>query len=119
MPEENLTTTDSAVRRVDRRSAGDRTPDRVPTTETVGDPDEGSPEAAGEAGAATGAIVGTVLGGPLGMAAGAGIGAAAGLASEADADDAPTRDAQRKAEQIEEWRRDHGNPESSTTRDDG
>ena len=95
MPEENLTTIDDAVRRVQRHTSGDRTSDRVPTSESVGDPDEGSREASAESGAAAG---------PFGLAAGAGIGAAAGGVAEGAEDPPRTRDAERKDEQYEEWR---------------
>ena len=113
MPEENLTTIDEAVRRVRRHASGDRTSDRIPTSETVGDPDEGSPEASAQSGAATGAILGTVVAGPIGLAAGAGIGAAAGAAAEGDADRPRTRDDRRKAEQLEEWRTDEDDAEEA------
>src|SRR5919108_6683136 len=104
MPEQNLTTIDEAIRRVQRHKAGDRTNDRVATTETVGDPDTGSPEASAQTGAAAGAILGTALAGPLGMAAGAGLGAAAGAVAEGDEDRPRTRDDLRKDTQFEAWR---------------
>jgi hypothetical protein len=104
MPEENLTTIDEAIRAVQRHTAGDRTSDRVPTSESVGDPDAGSREASAESGAAAGAILGTAIAGPLGLAAGAGIGAAAGGVAEGEEEVPRTRDAERKAEQYEEWR---------------
>lgn len=103
MPEENLTTIDDAVRRVQRHRSGDRTSDRVPTSETVGDPDEGSRGASAESGAAAGAILGAAIAGPFGLAAGAGIGAAAGGVAEGTEDPPRTRDAERKDEQYEEW----------------
>jgi hypothetical protein len=104
MPEENLTTIDDAVRRVQRHTSGDRTSDRVPTSESVGDPDEGSREASAESGAAAGAILGAAIAGPFGLAAGAGIGAAAGGVAEGAEDPPRTRDAERKEQQYEEWR---------------
>jgi hypothetical protein len=104
MPEENLTTIDDAVRRVQRHTSGDRTSDRLPTSESVGDPDEGSREASAESGAAAGAILGAAIAGPFGLAAGAGIGAAAGGVAEGAEDPPRTRDAERKEQQYEEWR---------------
>ena len=104
MPEENLTTIDEAVRRVQRHESGDRTSDRVPTSESVGDPDEESREASAEGGAATGALLGAAIAGPFGLAAGAAIGAAAGGVAEGAEDPPRTRDADRKDEQYEEWR---------------
>jgi hypothetical protein len=104
MPEENLTTIDDAVRRVQRHASGDRSSDRVPTSESVGDPDEGSREASAESGAAAGAILGAAVAGPIGLAAGAGIGAAAGGVAEGVEDPPRTRDAERKDDQYQEWR---------------
>jgi hypothetical protein len=101
MPNEYLTTIDEGRRRVQRGKA-ERTGDRIPTDESVGDPDEGTPEAAGQAGAATGAILGTTIAGPIGMVAGAGLGAAAEAAVEGEAD-GPAIDDDRKADQLEEW----------------
>lgn len=100
MPKEYLTTIDTARQRVRRTRSGDD----VPTTESVGDPDEDAPEATGQAGAATGALLGTAVAGPIGMAIGAGVGGAAGAAAEAaDADHPELRDQARKDEQLEEW----------------
>ena len=108
MPEENLTTLDEGIRSVQRHKSGERTADRIPTSEAVGDPDEGSPEASSQSGAATGAILGTAIAGPLGMAAGAGLGAGAGAATAGDADRPRTRDDLRKDEQFDDWRSDDG-----------
>lgn len=69
-----------------RRASMPRPKDRVPTTETVGDPDADDPEAAGHEGAAAGAVLGTLVGGPIGAVAGAAIGGAAGgVGEQADA----------------------------------
>jgi hypothetical protein len=106
MPEENLTTIDEGIRQVQRHRAGDRTATRVPTNETVGDPDEGSPAAAGQTGAAAGALAGTAVAGPVGMVAGAAVGAAAGAAAEGHEDQPMTADHDRKEEQYEDWRHD-------------
>ncbi len=110
MPEENLASIEEGIRHVQRRQAGDRTGTRAPTDEAVGDPDEGSPEAAGEAGAAAGVVAGSAIAGPIGMVAGAAIGAAAGAAG-GDDDRPSTHDAERKAEEYEEWRHDDDRPE--------
>ena len=110
MPEENLTTIEEGIRHVQRRQAGDRSATRAPTDEAIGDPDQGSPEAAEEAGAAAGAVAGTAIAGPLGMVAGAAIGAAAGAAAEDD-DRPPTHDAERKADEYDEWRQSDDRPE--------
>lgn len=118
MPEENLTTIDHAIRRVQRHDSGDRTSDRVPTTESVGDPDEGSREASAESGAAAGAILGTVIAGPIGMAAGAGIGAAAGGVAEGAEDPPRTLDAERKDEQYDEWSEHDDDATGLRVRDD-
>jgi hypothetical protein len=104
MPEEYLTDIEASTRRLRDRSDSDRGTDPIPTDETVGDPDEGSPEAAGQAGAAAGAIAGTAVAGPIGMAVGAGVGAAAGAATEADGDTAATPDERRKHAQYDDWR---------------
>ena len=82
----------------------------MPTSETVGDPDEGSREASAESGAAAGAILGAVIAGPFGLAAGAGIGAAAGGVAEGDEDPPRTQDAERKDQQYEEWRENDDDP---------
>ena len=111
MPEENLTTIEEGIRHVQRRHAGDRSGTRIPTDEALGDPDEGSPEAAGQAGAAAGVVAGSAIAGPIGMVAGAAIGAAAGAAAEGDDDRPATDDAERKAEEYEEWRHDDDRPE--------
>ena len=105
MPEENLTTMEEGIRHVQRHSAGDRSATRVPTNETVGDPDEGSPEAAGQTGAAARARR-CCHRRSFGMVAGAAVGAAAGTAAEGDEDRPATRDDQRKERQYEEWRHD-------------
>ncbi len=69
-----------------RRASMPRPKDRVPTTETVGDPDADDPAAAGHEGAAAGAVLGTLVGGPIGAVAGAAIGGAAGgVGEKADA----------------------------------
>lgn len=100
MPKEYLTTVETARRRVERT----RSEDEVPTTESVGDPDEDAPEASGQAGAATGALLGTAVAGPLGTAIGAAVGGAAGATTEAaDTDEPSTRDRARKEDQLEEW----------------
>jgi hypothetical protein len=111
MPEENLTTIDEGIRHVQRRQAGDRSGTRAPTDEAIGDSDQGSPEAAEEAGAAAGVVAGTAIAGPIGMIAGAAIGAAAGAAGEGDHDRLPTHDAERKAEDYDEWRHSDDRPE--------
>jgi hypothetical protein len=118
MPEENLTTIDEGIRRVQRQRSGDRTPDRVPTDEAVGDPDEGSPAAAGQSGAAAGALAGTAIAGPFGMVAGAVVGAAAGVVAEGDADETRTHDARRKEAEYEAWRNDD-DPAARGERGDG
>ena len=100
MPKEYLTTVETARRRVERT----RSEDEVPTTESVGDPDEDAPEASAEAGAAAGALLGTAVAGPIGTAIGAGVGGAAGAVTEtADADDPSTRDRASKEHQVQEW----------------
>lgn len=100
MPKEYLTTIETARQRVRRT----RSEDDVPTTESVGDPDEDAPEASGQAGAAAGALLGTAVAGPIGAAIGAGVGGAAGAGLEAaDADDPMRRDQARKDEQLEDW----------------
>jgi uncharacterized membrane protein YebE (DUF533 family) len=100
MPKEYVTTIETARQRVRRT----RSEDDVPTTESVGDPDEHAPEASGQAGAAAGALLGTAVAGPIGTAIGAGVGGAAGAAAEAaDADDPKQRDQARKDQQLEEW----------------
>ena len=106
MPDEYLSKIEDGTRRVRRQSADDGGADGIPTNETVGDPDEGSPEAASEAGAAAGALAGTAVAGPVGMAVGAAVGAAAGAATEAD-ERTPTPDEQRKAAQYDDWRQHH------------
>lgn len=116
MPEENLTTIEEGIRHVHRHEAGDRSATRVPTDEAVGDPDEGSPGAAEEAGAAAGVVAGTAIAGPLGMVAGAALGAAAGAAAEGDDDRPPTGDAERKAEEYDEWRQSDDRPEERGVR---
>lgn len=100
MPKEYLTTVDAARRRVERT----RSEDEVPTTESVGDPDEDAPDASAEAGAAAGALLGTAVAGPIGTAIGAGVGGAAGAAAETvDPDDPSRRDQARKDDQLQEW----------------
>jgi hypothetical protein len=111
MPEEYLTTIEEGIRHVQRRHAGDRSGTRIPTDEAVGDPDEGSPKAAAQAGAAAGAVAGSAIAGPIGMVAGAAVGAAAGTAAEGDDDPPATHDAERKAEEYEQWRHDDDRPE--------
>jgi phage tail tape-measure protein len=96
MPKEYLTTVETARRRVERT----RSKDEVPTTESVGDPDEGALEASGQAGAAAGAVLGTAVAGPIGTAIGAAVGGAAGAA---DTDDPSTRDRARKEHELEKW----------------
>jgi hypothetical protein len=100
MPKEYLTTVETARRRVERT----RSEDEVPTTESVGDPDEDAAEASGQGGAAAGALLGTAVAGPIGTAIGAAVGGAAGATAEAaDADDPATRDQTAKEHQLEEW----------------
>jgi outer membrane lipoprotein SlyB len=100
MPKEYLTTVETARRRVERT----RSKDEVPTTESVGDPDEDAPEASGQAGAAAGALLGTAVAGPVGTAIGAAVGGAAGSVTEtADPDGPSTRDQGRKEHQLEQW----------------
>ena len=111
MPEENLTTIEEGIRHVQRHKAGDRTPTRVPTSESVGDPDAGSPQAASQTGAAAGALAGTAIAGPVGMVAGAAVGAAVGVAAEGDEDRPSTDDDERKEQRYEDWRRNDERPE--------
>src|SRR4051812_42926602 len=61
-------------------------------------------------GGAPGAAAGAGAG-PVGMVAGAAIGAAAGAAAEGDDDRPTTHDAERKAEEYDEWRHDDDRPE--------
>ena len=99
MSRENLTSTDEAVRRVQRR----RSDDEAPTTETLGDPDDASPEAAGQASAAAGALIGAAVAGPIGMAAGAAIAGAGGaLAEQADGDEPDRWDQTHKEQELQE-----------------
>jgi hypothetical protein len=53
MPEEYLARIDAATRRIQRHAVGYRGTDRIPTGETVGAPDEGSPDPGAEATTAT------------------------------------------------------------------
>lgn len=119
MPEENLTTIEEGIRHVQRHKAGDRTPTRVPTSESVGDPDAGSPEAAAQTGAAAGGLAGAAIAGPVGMVAGAAVGAAAGAAAEGDEDRPATHDDERKEQQYEDWRRNDDGPEERGIRGAG
>ncbi len=99
MSRENLTTTDEGIRRVQRR----RGKDEWPTTETVGDPDEASPEGTGQASAAAGALLGAAVAGPLGMVAGAAIGGAGGtLAEKTDGDEPREWDQAQKQQELDE-----------------